>query len=384
MSEGKIVKPMKIGGIASKGNIKNENKRYYKTSLWERESKKLQDAVTKGKFLGELDHPPDGKSKLEKTAIKYTNLFMDGDYLKYEAEVIDNEPGRNLKALLRAKVSVDISTRGFGSTKEEKIDGSMADVVQDDYELAAIDAVSGHSNLEAEIEYFKEKKDNLKGGDKMKIDELKEKYPELVAQLVKEAEDRVREEVTEKLTKDFEDKILDEISKTRAEMTDEITATVKEELMPEYEENQVKLAEIADIVKDLIEGSKETPDAKDEKLQAVETKLDEVTTKFKALGDELADAQGKIAQGEVKDYLDEVLKNEPFKVTLKKRLADCKTKEDVDKRLPDEKDYVQTIIQENKKPAGKGEIHDDDTTDKETKEKLDENVKRQQRLAGVD
>ena len=382
-SEGKIVTPMQIGGTASKGNATNENKRHYKTSLWKREAKRLQDDVGRGKFLGELDHPIDGKSRLK--AMKFTKLFMDGDYLKFEAEVLETLAGKDLKALIRGGVEVDVSTRGFGSTKEKKISGSTVDDVQDDYELAGIDAVSGHSNLEAEIEYFKERKNNLKGGDEMKIDELKKEHPELYAQVVKETEDRVTKEVTEKLTKDFEDKVIDEIAKTRTEMTEEITASVKEELMPEHEENQAKLVEVADIVSDFIEGSSgNTPDEKDEKLQAMEQKLDAATSKFETLDDDLKTAQGLIAKSEVKEYLDETLKNEPFKAVLKKRLEDCKTKEDVDKRLPEEKDYVQKIIQENETPSGKGEALNEDEKDKTSKDEHDELEQRQRRLAGVD
>lgn len=379
--KGKILKPMRIAGIASRGNVVNENGRHYKTALFERESKRLQDSVGRGSFVGELDHPEDGKSRLEKNAIKYTSLFMDGDYLKFEGEVLDTFAGKDLKANIRGKVAVDVSTRGFGSSKKTKINGVIVDDVSDDFVLTGIDAVSGHSNLEAEINYFKEKKE---GGSDMKLDELKEKYPELVAEIEKAVESSVRKEVTDDLTAKFEDKILDEISKTRTEMTEEIMASVKEELMPEHEENQTKLAEIADILGDLVESSdKKDPDKKDEELQTLKDRLTESNTKMDKLGTDLKEAQGKIDQSEVKDYLDETLKNEPFKVVLKERLGVCLTKEEVDKQLPKEKEYVQKIVQENKNPAGKGKVLDEDENDENAKAQLDETLKRQRRLAGL-
>lgn len=384
--KGKIVKPMKIAGIASKGNMVNENGRHYKTGLFERESRRLQDAVSKGSFVGELDHPQDGKARLEKNAIRYTKLFMDGDYLKFEGNVLDTFAGKDLKANIRGKVAVDVSTRGFGSSKKVKINGLMVDDIQDDYELTGIDAVSGHSNLEAEINYFKEKKTDLReGGSDMKLDELKLKYPELVAQIIKEAEDRKAVEVTDKLTKDFEDKILDEIAKTRTDMTEEITASVKEELLPEHEESQAKLSEIADILGDLFEGAgkEKKPDEKDEELKDLKDQLTESNKKIDEIGKELKEAKGKIDKGDVKDYLDEVLKNEPFKVVLKERLACCLTKEEVDSQLPKEKDYVQKIVQENKSPNGKGKVLNEDEKDKNEKTALDETIKKQRRLAGL-
>lgn len=218
----------------------------------------------------------------------------------------------------------------------------------------------------------------------MKLDELKKEYPELVTEIEKAVESRVRKEVTDDLTAKFEDKVLDEISKTRDEMTKEITASVKEELMPEHEENQTKLAEIADILGDLVESSdKKDPDKKDEELQTLKDRLTESNTKMDKLGTELKEARNKIDQSEVKDYLDETLRNEPFKVVLKERLGVCLTKEEVDKQLPIEKEYVQKIVQENKNPAGFGKVLDEDKSDEDTKAQLDETLKRQRRLAGL-
>lgn len=386
LSEGKIVKPMRIGGIASKGNVSNENDRYYKTSLLERETNRLANDVGTGRMVGELDHPQDGQSRLEKNAIKFTRLHMDGDYLKFEAEVLETIAGKDLKANLKGGVSVDVSTRGFGSTKEEKIDGKIVGgVIQDDYELVAIDAVSGHSNLDAEIQYFKEKAETtLNGGDEMKLDELKKKYPELVAVITEEVETRVRKEVTDDLTAKFEAKVIDEIASTRKDMTDEITEKVKTELLPEYEENQVKLAEIADVVGTLIEGkdTSKTADEKDEHITALKASIAESDKKLEKLGSELKETQTLIAKSDVKDYLDEALKNEPFKVMLKERLSLCITKKEVDEQLPKERDYVNKILNDSKNPKGSGKVLDSDSND-DTQKQLDEAKRKQRRLAGI-
>lgn len=380
--KGNIVKPMKIAGVASRGNVVNGNNRHYSTSLFEREVGRVQGDISKGSFLGLLDHPDKGNgAKLKETAMKFTKLFMENDYMMFEADVLDTNAGKDLKALLRGKVQVQVSTRGYGSSKKEKINGQMVDNISDDYELTGIDAVSGHSNPEAEINYFKEKKE---GGSEMKLTELREKYPDLIAEAEKAVEDRVKKEVTDDLTSKFEDKVLDEIGKTRSEMTKEITASITDELMPEYEENQAKLAEIADIVGDLIEKSdKKAPDEKDEKLKILKIQLEESNKKIDAIGAELKEAKAKIDQSGVKEYLDEALKNEPFKVVLKERLSVCLTKEEVDKQLPIEKDYVQKIVQEGQNPKGKGRVLDENQRDEDTKTKLDEDIKRQRRLAGL-
>jgi len=385
IEEGKVVKPMKIGGVATQGNVVNENARYYRTKLWGRECERKQDAIKAGKMLGELDHPVDGKSRLSGTSVRYTKLEMDGDYMNFEGLVGDTVAGQNLKALLRLGVGVDISTRGFGSTKKETMDGKEVEVVQDDFELVGIDQVAGHSSLSAEIQYYQEKKDSdLKGGDKMNLEQLKKDHPELVQALVKETEERVKKEVTDQLTKDFEERILDEISKNRETIVSEVTAEVKKTLVPQYENYENMLGEIAEIVKDFI-GEETEPKDKDEHVTALEAKVKAQDESNKQLRTDLDEAKAKIAKGEVKEYLDEVLANERFKKLLRGRLSDCKTKEEVDERLPKEKEYVDKIVQEDKVPSGDGEVLDKDQTDKKVlDEKADAETKRQQRLAGVD
>jgi len=383
---GKVVKPMKIGGVASKGNVFNKNGRYYSTGLWETEAKRLMPLVEAGKFLGELDHPDDGKSRLSRTAIKYTKLFTEGDLFKFEADVLETHAGKDLKAVLRGGASVDISTRGFGSTKRQKVDGQEGEIVQKDFELVAIDAVAGHSNLDAEINYFQESK---QGGSDMDLEKFKKDHPDLVEAIVKETEERVRKEVTkevtDKLTNEFENKILDEIAKNRDDIVKEVTAEVKENLVPKYEEFESMLGEIADIVKDFIGESQDGPPQKDEQVSKLEARLDAVEKERNKLREDLGKATEKIDRQEVKEHLEEVLKNEPFKAVLKERLGSCKTKEEVDQRIEEEKSYVNKIVQLKETPSGTGHVDDQDDADKKKKQLTeDEKLKRkQQRLAGI-
>ena len=388
VQEGKIVKPMLIGGVATQGNIGNENKRYYKTSLWKRECTRLQEAVKNGKFIGELDHPNDGKSRLEKTSTKYTMIEMDGNLMNFQARVLETPAGNTLKALLRGGVSVDISTRGFGTTEKEVIDKQEWEVVQDDYELIAIDQVAGHSNLSAEIQYYQE---NIKGGNAMDLEQLKKEHPDLVAEIENQTEERVKEDLTksitkeveERLSKEFEDKILDEIAKSRDEIVAEVTNEVKENLVPQYEEYQNMLGEIAEIVHDFVSEDGGDSANKDEAAVETENKLKESEKKVDQMRKELDEAKKTIAGFDVKDYLDEKLANEPFKKILKERLSTCSSREEVDKRFDEEKSFVTKVIQENETPRGSGEIEDTDVTDKDQNEKKTGEEQKQQRLAGV-
>jgi hypothetical protein len=132
------------------------NQTFYPKEVLKKQVKTLQADVAAGKFLGQLDHPaPVGThGRLSQTAIKYTKLGLDGDYLVFEGDVLPTPAGETLKSLLKSNVTVGISTRGFGATKKETINGNECEVIQNDYELVALDAVVDPSVKDAEIQNF--------------------------------------------------------------------------------------------------------------------------------------------------------------------------------------------------------------------------------------
>ena len=63
------------------------------------------------KVLGELDHPADGKTSLKRVSHIITNLqVMDDGQIVGEAEVLNTEAGKTLKALIKALLELDIHT----------------------------------------------------------------------------------------------------------------------------------------------------------------------------------------------------------------------------------------------------------------------------------
>jgi hypothetical protein len=117
---------IKISGRAAKAGTVTGNQTFYPKEVLKKQVKTLQADVAAGKFLGQLDHPaPVGThGRLSQTAIKYTKLGLDGDYLVFEGDVLPTPAGETLKSLLKSNVTVGISTRGFGATKKETINGN--------------------------------------------------------------------------------------------------------------------------------------------------------------------------------------------------------------------------------------------------------------------
>lgn len=132
------------GKIVARGQFaiadkKTANNRIYPRGLWERELRRLQQAIEGRKVFGEADHPADGRTKLTRAAHIITNLTLQPDgQIVGEAQIMNTATGRDLKAILEAGGALGVSSRGYGSVKMNE---SGDDVVQDDFQLDTFDFV---------------------------------------------------------------------------------------------------------------------------------------------------------------------------------------------------------------------------------------------------
>ena len=195
---------LKIRGVGSRGGVVNSNNRMYPTDVLAKAVEEANSKVSKGKFVGELDHPEVGRGSLANIAMKFTRLWMEGDELKYEADVLPTAKGHQLETLIRAGVIPGMSTRGFGGLDEQEINGRSVFVVESDFELAGIDAVLEESNQFAGIASYESK-----GGTEMDLtlEKLKSDYPELVIAMTEEIEEQLTETIRADLEAEFEQKV---------------------------------------------------------------------------------------------------------------------------------------------------------------------------------
>ena len=107
-----------VRGEFGRADLATENKRVYPRKLWEREFTRLETGLSQRQVFGELDHPTDGRTSLNRVSHIITNLQLGDDGIVVgEAEILDTERGKNLMAMLKAGCSVGVSSRGYGSTK---------------------------------------------------------------------------------------------------------------------------------------------------------------------------------------------------------------------------------------------------------------------------
>lgn len=117
------------------------NGRLYRSQLMEREIGRLGEDLRLRGVLGHLDHPDDGRTKLEKVSHIITSLSVTGGEILGATEVLSTPNGKILEALARDRVRLGVSLRGYGSTERKEHNGRMVEEVSDDFYLETFDFV---------------------------------------------------------------------------------------------------------------------------------------------------------------------------------------------------------------------------------------------------
>lgn len=119
----------------------NRNKRLYKIDDTRNEvNRYINEMVTPGRAMGELNHPTCGDVNLERACHLVTELKEVDNYFFGKAKVLSTPTGQILRALINDGVKIGMSTRAMGTLQEAR----DYNVVQNMH-LVAIDAVADPS-----------------------------------------------------------------------------------------------------------------------------------------------------------------------------------------------------------------------------------------------
>jgi hypothetical protein len=129
---------MILSGVIQKSDTVNGNGRVYPHNVLMREMKNYAKLVKEKRALGELDHPEDSVINLRNASHMMTDVWWNGKDVMGKARVLDTPSGQVLQELVKAGVSLGISSRGMGSVSESA--GNT--VVEDDFQLICFDFVS--------------------------------------------------------------------------------------------------------------------------------------------------------------------------------------------------------------------------------------------------
>ena len=131
-----------IEGVFAQANKKNRNGRIYPMPVMEKAVGNYVDKqVSKGRAVGELNHPDGPTVNLDKVSHKIDNLEIKGDDVMGRATILETPMGKIVQGLLDGGVQLGVSTRGMGSL----MNNGQAMIVKDDYMLNAVDIVQDPS-----------------------------------------------------------------------------------------------------------------------------------------------------------------------------------------------------------------------------------------------
>lgn len=153
VSEKSGKKKMRLTGIVQKADIFNENGRIYKLDVLREAVNAIQPIVRARRAMGEFDHPTDAKIHMDRVSHLMTKVWMEGKDVIGELEVLEEMPcGQMLAALVRAGVTVGISSRGVGDMKPIMNESTKeAYEVLPGYRFVTWDVVAEPSVKEAEL-----------------------------------------------------------------------------------------------------------------------------------------------------------------------------------------------------------------------------------------
>jgi hypothetical protein len=131
-----------IEGVFMQAEQKNRNGRVYPRPVMEKAvNKYVDEQVSKGRAVGELNHPDGPTVNLDKVSHKIESLQWEGNDVVGKATILETPMGQIVKGLLDGDVRVGVSTRGMGSLQR----GGNGMVVGPDFMLNAVDIVQDPS-----------------------------------------------------------------------------------------------------------------------------------------------------------------------------------------------------------------------------------------------
>ena len=131
-----------IEGIFAQADGKNRNGRIYPKGVMEGAvNRYVEEQVSKGRAVGELNHPDGPTVNLDKVSHKIESLDWQGNDVVGKARILETPMGNIVKGLLDGGVQLGVSTRGMGSLEERG--GVM--YVNDDFILSTVDIVQDPS-----------------------------------------------------------------------------------------------------------------------------------------------------------------------------------------------------------------------------------------------
>jgi len=316
-----------VRGQFARSDRATENKRLYREHLWKREIGRLAEGMKSRRAFGELDHPADGRTKLQRVSHLMTDLRVEGDEVVGEAEILDTPNGRILQALFKAGAQVGVSSRGYGSTKSLP-DG--IEEVQEDFRLDTFDFVADPATKTAYPKVFQEEIEHVRSAEaELTVESLKRDYSGLLRVIAEESMgdvSRALVEAEERAATRLKGTFQSQLRRTVENLAEESYRKARSDLEsdPEVAGAKTVLEQIVSLV---------TPFGMGEKVRAdVEEKERRIAELSQKLADRELEVQKHVRE---KQETETLAKKAGYTLHLERRVLDHPSKETIIRLIGD-------------------------------------------------
>ena len=317
----------KAKGIFGECDKPTKNGRAYPRTIIEREIGKLRPVMERRALYGELDHPTDGRTKLERASHIITKLEIDDQgRVIGEAIIMKTPRGQILEQILEAGGEVGVSSRGRGNVKSN----GKYEEVADDFVLTTYDFV-GDPAMPTAIPNVSESIDD----EGLTPEIVAANYPGLYEQIEKTIASRVLSEDNDsfkiaaesflskalgqnetRIREELEGKFANALKTSMVDIRESVTQSIKNELMesPEYGGVKSLLSRIHEMTSVFFERDER---AENDAVEKMEKTVEDLESSNEILSDKLRESTYLL-------YAERQIARHPLYETAQSLLSDVK------------------------------------------------------------
>lgn len=255
--------PWRIRAVGITAGVVNGNGRRYAAHVLEaavREAQThLHESAGQGRLIltGEIDHPAEKGHEaalLQETVINWDTIRFDGRQVLLEGWLLGTQKGRDLRAMMKGGVRPDISQRGYGQSVfvnegQQPVEEVLALFITG-YDPVLTGADPNGRLMMAEAKPIKTRQETA-GKETTTMDELtlatlREKYPQLVAQIEKERDESRRKELETQLQTlaEADRQVERRVKEKEAALREKLGLGAEEDLVEALSKRQSRLEEL--------------------------------------------------------------------------------------------------------------------------------------------
>jgi hypothetical protein len=205
--------PRRISARGMTANIVNNNNRRYRTPILEAAVAEAQTLIAERRLLAESNHPsdkPSGQADILESLIRWDRISCEHGEVLLEGEIIPTKgKGENLIILMEHGVYPRLSQRAHGKAQMAEADGQrFVDITE--LHITGYDLVMDPGDPTADTLVFENRQPGSHEEDpiimdKLTLESLRTQYPDLVAQIEREHDERERTKLEEALLRKQQD-----------------------------------------------------------------------------------------------------------------------------------------------------------------------------------